>query len=75
MDAWTLKDFIDLGSNGLLTFFLWQVWQRLNKVTDVLIENAQQSAAERAVIAKQAGLSTADLSAEARAVRQKQTGL
>lgn len=71
MDALALKDFLALGSNGLLTFFLYKVWERLNKVTDVLIENAQQAAAERQVIAKANGLSTQDLRQEAEAIRRQ----
>lgn len=74
MGDWQLKDFLDLGSNGLLTLFLWQVWKRLNDVTDVLIENARQASAERQVIAKVAGLSTKDLSDEALAVRNQMNG-
>jgi len=61
MDALQLKDFLTLGSNGLLTFFLYSVWKRLNTVTDVLIENGRTASAERAAIAKAAGLSTQDL--------------
>ena len=61
MDSWQLKDFLDLGSNGLLTFFLWQVWSRLNKVTDMFFEDRKQAAAERAVIARQNGLDTQGL--------------
>jgi hypothetical protein len=60
-DALQLKDFLTLGSNGLLTFFLYSLWKRLNTVTDVLIENGRVSSAERAVIAKAAGLTTQDL--------------
>lgn len=71
MDAWTLKDFLDLGSNGMLTFFLYQLWTRLNKVTDVLIENAKQSAAERAVIAQQRGLTAEELLAHADTMRKR----
>jgi len=70
MDALTIKDVATLGSNGLLTLFLIQVWRRLNAVTDVLIENGRQAAAERQVIAKANGLSTQDLSREARRIRQ-----
>jgi len=76
MDALTIKDIATLGSNGLLTFFLIQVWRRLNAVTDVLIESSRQAAAERQVIAKANGLSTQDLShaaAQIRRSRQEET--
>lgn len=71
MDALTVKDIATLGSNGLLTLFLFQVWRRLNAVTDVLIENGRQAAAERQVIAKANGLSTQDLRMEAAQIRAR----
>lgn len=69
-DALQLKDFLTLGSNGLLTFFLYQVWRRLNQVTDVLIENNKRAADERQVIAHAVGLSTQDLKHEVARIRQ-----
>jgi len=75
MDALQLKDFLTLGSNGLLTFFLYQVWKRLNEVTDVLIENNKQAAAEREAIAKASGLSTQELSHEVALIRAKRERL
>lgn len=74
MDALQLKDFLTLGSNGLLTFFLYQVWKRLNTVTDVLIENGRQASAERQAIAKANGLSTQDLRNEAAEIRRRNNG-
>lgn len=32
-----LKTLIDIGGQAILLFLLWQVWQRLNVVTDKLI--------------------------------------
>lgn len=64
-----LKDLIDLGTSALLTFFLWQVWARLNKVTDVLIEDRKQAAAERQVIAQAYGVSPDELQSRAQIIR------
>jgi hypothetical protein len=69
MDALQLKDFLTLGSNGLLTFFLYKLWVRLNQVTDVLIEINKQSSAERRALAKAQGLDTQDLAREAARIR------
>jgi hypothetical protein len=69
MDALQLKDFLTLGSNGLLTFFLYKVWGRLNQVTDVLIEVNKQSSAERGALAKAQGLDTQELAREAARIR------
>jgi hypothetical protein len=69
-DALQLKDFLTLGSNGLLTFFLYSVWKRLNTVTDVLIENGKQSAAERAALARAQGLDTQELAKSAAQIRR-----
>jgi hypothetical protein len=69
MDALQLKDFLTLGSNGLLTFFLYKVWARLNQVTDVLIEANKQSSAERGALAKAQGFDTQDLAREAARIR------
>jgi len=55
-DGFALKDLLDLGVSGLLTFFLWQLWQRLNKVTDYLIQDREQAKAERQAIAQASGL-------------------
>jgi len=34
----TVKTLVDLGGQAVLLFILYQVWQRLNTVTDKLIE-------------------------------------
>lgn len=71
LDSMTLKDILDLGTNGLLVVFLGMLWARLNKVTDILIENGRQAAAERVVIARQAGLTTQTLHDEAQVIRRR----
>lgn len=38
--ATTLKSIVDLGGTAILTAMLYLVWQRLNTVTDRLIEIA-----------------------------------
>lgn len=67
----TLKDILDLGTNGLLVVFLWLLWQRLNYVTDFLIKDRIEAQAERRAIARQAGLTTQDLRQEAKSIRQQ----
>jgi len=38
MNPETLKALLDLGGQAVLLFILYQVWQRLNTVTDKLID-------------------------------------
>jgi len=38
MDTENLKLLLDLGGQAVLLFILYQVWQRLNVVTDKLID-------------------------------------
>lgn len=71
LESLTLKDLIDLGMSGILLAFCFALWQRLNYVTDFLINDRKQAQAERRVIAKSAGLTTQDLSREARKVRER----
>lgn len=47
MNPETLKALIDLGGQAVLLFLLWQVWQRLNIVTDRLTILLQQMAEDR----------------------------
>jgi hypothetical protein len=71
LETLTLKDLIDLGMSAILLVFCWLLWNRLNYVTDFLIKDRIEAQAERRVIAKNAGLTTQDLSREAKAVRQR----
>lgn len=72
LDSLTLKDILDLGTSGMLIVFLGLLWQRLNKVTDILIENGKQASAERQVIAQLVGLTPKELQADAHQVRSRQ---
>lgn len=65
----TLKDVLDLGMQGVLLVFVGALWQRLNKVTDAFIEDRQQAAAERQVIAQAYGVTPDELATMARKVR------
>lgn len=47
MNTEALKTLIDLGGQAVLLFLLWQVWQRLNIVTDKLTNLLQQMAEDR----------------------------
>lgn len=52
-----LKTLIDIGGQAILLFLLWQVWQRLNVVTDKLIgltNQLHQDALERRLNAQAA---------------------
>lgn len=55
MENLTLKDIIDLGTSGMLLFFLWQVWTRLNLITDIMIAERARSAMDRQAIAQAVG--------------------
>jgi hypothetical protein len=71
LETLTLKDLIDLGMSAILLVFCWLLWNRLNYVTDFLINDRKQAQAERRVIAKNAGMDTKDLSREAKLIRQR----
>ena len=66
-----IKDILDLGTTGLLAVGVWALWVRLNTVTDRMLDQLEQGRAERLVIARQNGLSTQDLSAQAQEIRAK----
>lgn len=72
MEVLTLKDIVDIGSNGFLIYLVLRLLARIDAVTDRLLDNAEQASAERKVIARQNGLSTQDLTVEAQKVRQRQ---
>jgi hypothetical protein len=55
-----LKDILDLGGQGVLLFLLWQVWQRLNTVTDILIEDRRRAEAQRFAIMENQGINPHD---------------
>jgi len=42
MNPEVIKTLIDIGGQAVLLFILYQVWQRLNQVTDKLIEITQE---------------------------------
>jgi hypothetical protein len=66
----TLKDLIDLGTSGMLVFFLWKVWDRLNEVTDVVLKDRYQAAVEREIIAEANGVSRDELRARVNIMKQ-----
>lgn len=67
----TIKDILDLGTTGILAVGVWALWTRLSSVTDRVFNMLEQGQAERQVIARQNGLSTQDLRAEAAKVRKR----
>lgn len=50
-----IKTLLDLGGQGVLLVLLWQVWKRLNIITDIMIAERARSAMERQAIANQVG--------------------
>lgn len=75
MENIALKDLLDLGSNGVLAFVVFRLYDRLNAITDRLFEYLEEGRADRKLIAEANGLSTKDLSdARAEAVRRLEKG-
>jgi hypothetical protein len=62
----TLKDLIDLGSSGFLTFAVVMLWRRLGEITDRLFQYLEDARAERHEIARASGVSTQNLEAARR---------
>lgn len=55
MDNVTIKDVLDLGMNGVLLFFVIKLWDRLNKVTDIFINDRKAQRADSQAIANSTG--------------------
>jgi hypothetical protein len=78
VDAELLKFLVDAGSNGFLIYLVLRLLTRIDAITDRILANQEDAAAERAVIAKNAGLETQDLSIavqeyKRRKLRQEET--
>lgn len=65
----TIKDLIDWGTSGMLLFFVYKLWQRMNFVIDKLFGYLEDAKAERKAIAAASGMDTQDLSREVRKSR------
>ena len=48
IDGETIKLLLDIGGQGVLLFLLFQVWGRLNVVTDILIKDRMEASEQRA---------------------------
>lgn len=55
MESLNLKDIVDLGTSGMLLVFLWQVWKRLNTITDIMIAERARAEMGRQNIANAVG--------------------
>jgi len=71
MEQIALKDLLDLGSNGVLAYVVFRLYDRLNAVTDRLFAYLERASDERQAIAQANGLNTQDLSDAAAEVRQR----
>lgn len=74
LETLTLKDVLDLGAQGIMAVAVVALWLRLNKVTDRWLDEKEQESAEREVLARLAGWTKQDLSAEAQRVRERREG-
>jgi len=63
-----------LGSTGIVLVILFALWNEYKLQAAYIRERLDQSDAERKVMAKELGLSTQDLSAQAAEIRQRQAG-
>ena len=63
MDAQLLQFLVDAGGNAFLIYLVLRLLSRIDAITDRILANQEQGAAERAVIAKEVGLTTQDLKA------------
>lgn len=72
VDGETLKFLIEAGGNGFLIYLVLRLLSRIDAITDRLLANQEQAAAERAAIAKEVGLTTQDLTLAVQLARKNQ---
>lgn len=71
IDNETLKFLIEAGGNGFLIYLVLRLLSRIDAITDRILTNQEQAAAERAVLASAVGLETQDLTLAVAEYRRK----
>jgi hypothetical protein len=74
VDSETLKFIIEAGGNGFLIYLVLRLLSRIDAITDRILNNQEDAAIERAVIAKASGLDTQDLRFAVQQERRRRNG-